>query len=128
MPRSPRTIRDQGPQFIARHFQEFIRPSGMTPVRASPFYPQSNGKTRGGHASLQGEGARPGVLPGGRGGLLLGRPVSEPCQSGASARRERQPLPGGGAINIKGDLRTNEMWSLRNPVDLPRLLTLPCRG
>jgi hypothetical protein len=30
--------------FIARDFKEFIRISGMTHVRTSPFYPQSNGK------------------------------------------------------------------------------------
>ena len=31
-------------QFIAKDFKEFIRISGMTHVRTSPFYPQSNGK------------------------------------------------------------------------------------
>lgn len=40
----PRIISDNGPQFIARDFKEFIRLSGMTHVRTSPFYPQSNGK------------------------------------------------------------------------------------
>lgn len=40
----PRIISDNGPQFIARDFKEFIRFSGMTHVRTSPFYPQSNGK------------------------------------------------------------------------------------
>ena len=33
-----------GPQFIARDFKEFIRISGMTHVRTSPYYPQSKGK------------------------------------------------------------------------------------
>ena len=37
-------ISDNGPQFIARDFQEFIRLSGMSHVRTSPYYPQSNGK------------------------------------------------------------------------------------
>ncbi len=41
---SPRIISDNGPQFIARDFKQFIRICGMTPVRTSPFYPQSNGK------------------------------------------------------------------------------------
>ena len=41
---SPRIIRDNGPQFIARDFKEFIRISGMCHVRTRPFYPQSNGK------------------------------------------------------------------------------------
>jgi transposase InsO family protein len=35
----PRIISDNGPQFIARDFKEFIRISGMTHVRTSPFYP-----------------------------------------------------------------------------------------
>ena len=34
----PRVISDNGPQFIARDFKEFIRVSGMTHVRTSPFY------------------------------------------------------------------------------------------
>ena len=41
---SPRIISDNGPQFISRDFKEFIRLSGMTHVRTSPYYPQSNGK------------------------------------------------------------------------------------
>lgn len=40
----PRIISDNGPQFIAKDFKEFIRVSGMTHVRTSPYYPQSNGK------------------------------------------------------------------------------------
>jgi transposase InsO family protein len=40
----PRIISDNGPQFIARDFKKFIRISGMTHVRTSPYYPQSNGK------------------------------------------------------------------------------------
>ena len=40
----PRIISDNGPQFIARDFKEFICICGMTHVRTSPFYPQSNGK------------------------------------------------------------------------------------
>ncbi len=41
---TPRLISDNGPQFIAKDFKEFIRLSGMTHVRTSPYYPQSNGK------------------------------------------------------------------------------------
>lgn len=37
----PRIISDNGPQFLARDFKEFIRISGITHVRTSPFYPQS---------------------------------------------------------------------------------------
>jgi transposase-like protein len=40
----PRIISDNGPQFIAKDSKEFIRISGTTHVRTSPFYPQSNGK------------------------------------------------------------------------------------
>ena len=50
---------DGGPQFIARDFKEFIRISGMTHVRTSPFYPQSNGKIERWHKSLKRECIRP---------------------------------------------------------------------
>jgi len=40
----PRLISDNGPQFLARDFKEFIRLSGMTHVRTRPYYPRSNGK------------------------------------------------------------------------------------
>ena len=40
----PRVISDNGPQFVARDFCKFIRLSGMTHVRTSPYYPQANGK------------------------------------------------------------------------------------
>jgi putative transposase len=40
----PRIISDNGPQFIAKDFKEFIRVCGMTHVRTSFYYPQSNGK------------------------------------------------------------------------------------
>ena len=39
----PRIITDNGPQFIARDFKEFIRICGMTHVKTSPYYPQSKG-------------------------------------------------------------------------------------
>src|ERR1700758_4556569 len=57
----PRIISDNGPQFIAKDFKEFIRISGMTHVRTSPFYPQSNGKLERWHKSLKGECIRPGT-------------------------------------------------------------------
>jgi putative transposase len=57
----PRIISDNGPQFIARDFKEFIRISGMTHVRTSPYYPQSNGKIERWHQSLKGECIRPGT-------------------------------------------------------------------
>jgi hypothetical protein len=55
----PRIISDHGPQFIAKDFKEFIRISGMTHVRTSPYYPQSNGKIERWHKSLKGECIRP---------------------------------------------------------------------
>jgi len=58
---SPRIISDNGPQFVARDFKEFIRLCGMTHVRTSPFYPQSNGKIERWHQSRKGECLRPGV-------------------------------------------------------------------
>jgi hypothetical protein len=57
----PRVISDNGPQFIAKDFKEFIRLSGMTHVRTSPYYPQSNGKIERWHKSLKGECIRPGT-------------------------------------------------------------------
>ncbi len=57
--RHPRIISDNGPQFIAREFKEFIRIAGMTHVRTSPYYPQSNGKLERWHASLKCECIRP---------------------------------------------------------------------
>jgi putative transposase len=57
----PRITSDNGPQFIAKDFKEFIRISGMTHVRTSPFYPQSNGKIERWHKSLKGECIRPGT-------------------------------------------------------------------
>jgi putative transposase len=57
----PRIISDNGPQFIAKDFKEFIRISGMTHVRTSPYYPQSNGKIERWHQSLKGECIRPGT-------------------------------------------------------------------
>jgi len=50
----PRIISDNGPQFIARDFKEFIRQVGMTHVRTSPFYPQSNGKLERYHRTVKG--------------------------------------------------------------------------
>jgi putative transposase len=57
----PRIISDNGPQFIAKDFKEFIRVSGMTHVRTSPYYPQSNGRIERWHKSLKGECIRPGT-------------------------------------------------------------------
>jgi len=55
----PRIISDNGPQFIARDFKEFIRLSGLTHVKTSPFYPQSNGKYERWNRSVKSECIRP---------------------------------------------------------------------
>jgi len=55
----PRIISDNGPQFLAREFKEFIRLSGMTHVRTSPYYPQSNGKIERWHHTVKADCIRP---------------------------------------------------------------------
>jgi transposase InsO family protein len=52
---TPRIISDNGPQFIAKDFKEFIRICGMTHVRTSPYYPQSNGKIERFHRTIKGD-------------------------------------------------------------------------
>ena len=52
---TPRIISDNGPQFIAKDFKEFIRIAGMTHVKTSPYYPQSNGKIERWHRTLKGD-------------------------------------------------------------------------
>ena len=59
----PRVISDNGPQFIARDFKEFIALSGMTHVRTSPYYPQSNGKLERYHRTIKANGIRPNTPP-----------------------------------------------------------------
>ena len=56
---TPRIISDNGPQFIAKDFKEFIRGAGMTHVRTSPYYPQSNGKLERWHQTLKVTTIRP---------------------------------------------------------------------
>jgi transposase InsO family protein len=55
----PRIISDNGPQFIAKDFKEFIRICGMTHVKTSPYYPQSNGKIERFHRTIKGDCIRP---------------------------------------------------------------------
>ena len=55
----PRIISDNGPQFIAKDFKEFIRLCGMTHIRTSPYYPQSNGKIERWHQTLKASAIRP---------------------------------------------------------------------
>lgn len=55
----PRIISDNGPQFIAKDFRSFVRVYGLTHVRTSPYYPQSNGKLERFHGILKQECIRP---------------------------------------------------------------------
>ena len=56
---TPRIISDNGPQFVAKDFKAFIRQAGMTHVRTSPYYPQSNGKLERWHQTLKVTAIRP---------------------------------------------------------------------
>jgi len=58
---SPRIISDNGPQFLAKDFKEYIRLAGMTHVKTSPYYPQSNGKIERWHKSIKSECIRQGT-------------------------------------------------------------------
>jgi len=53
------SLSNNGPQFIAKDFKEFIRIAGMTHVRISPYYPQSNGKLERWHKTLKSDAIRP---------------------------------------------------------------------
>jgi transposase InsO family protein len=57
---TPRIISDNGPQFVSREFKQYIRICGMTHVRTSPYYPQSNGKLERYHRTIKADCIRPG--------------------------------------------------------------------
>jgi transposase InsO family protein len=52
---TPRIISDNGPQFLAQDFKEFIRLCGMTHVKTPPYYPRSNGKIERFHRTIKGD-------------------------------------------------------------------------
>ena len=54
----PRIISDNGPQFLARDFKAYLRLTGMTHVRTSPYYPQSNGKVERFHRTIKSDALR----------------------------------------------------------------------
>jgi len=56
---TPRVISDNGPQFISKDFKKFIAQVGMSHVRTSPYYPQSNGKLERWHKTMKSEAIRP---------------------------------------------------------------------
>ena len=51
----PRIISDNGPQFIAKEFQSYLRIKGMDHVRTSPYYPPSNDKVEHFNKSMKAE-------------------------------------------------------------------------
>ena len=55
----PRIISDNGPQFIAKDFKEFIRLWQTSHVLTSPHHPQSNGKLERFHRTLKEQAIRP---------------------------------------------------------------------
>lgn len=55
----PRVISDNGSQFIARDFKEFIRLWQSSHIFTSPHYPQSNGKLERFHRTLKEQAIRP---------------------------------------------------------------------
>ena len=98
----PRIISDNGPQFIAKDFKEFIRISGMTHVRTSPYYPQSNGKIERWHKSLKGECIRPGTPLTPEDARRLDSAVRGSLQHRATAQRHRLCDAGGHAGGTTG--------------------------
>ncbi len=98
----PRIISDNGPQFIAKDFKEFIRISGMTHVRTSPYYPQSNGKF-GALAQIVEERMYPaGRAADARGCAAADRALCRALQHRAVAQRDRIRDAGGHAGRTKG--------------------------
>ncbi|MCK4828405.1 IS3 family transposase, partial [bacterium] len=55
----PRLISDNGKQFIAKNFREYLRECGLKQVRTSVYYPQSNGKKERWYRTLKSECIRP---------------------------------------------------------------------
>jgi len=55
----PQIISDNGPQFVAKDFKEFLRLWQTTHVFTSPHYPQSNGKLERYHRTLKEQAIRP---------------------------------------------------------------------
>jgi putative transposase len=60
----PNVITDNGSQYISKDFKEFIRESGLTHIRTSVRYPQSNGKIERFHKTIKEEKIRTSSLLG----------------------------------------------------------------
>lgn len=57
----PRVITDNGSQYTSHEFKRFVATHGLTHVRTSPYYPQSNGKIERFHFTLKAGAIRPKV-------------------------------------------------------------------
>ncbi len=55
----PQIISDNGPQFVAKDFKEYLRQWQTRHVLTSPYYPQSNGKLERYHRTLKEQAIRP---------------------------------------------------------------------
>lgn len=55
----PRIISDNGAQFVAKEFKQFVRQWQASHVFTSPYYPQSNGKIERFHRTLKEQAIRP---------------------------------------------------------------------
>ena len=60
----PNVITDNGSQYVSKDFKEFIRESGLTHIRTSIRYPQSNGKIERFHKTIKEEKIRTSSLLG----------------------------------------------------------------
>ena len=54
----PVLISEDGPQFLAKKFKEFLRFCGLRHVQTSPYYPQSNGKMECLYGTIKAEAIR----------------------------------------------------------------------
>jgi len=54
----PHLISDNGKQFVAKDFKEYLRNCGLKQVRTSVYYPQSNGKIERFHGTIKSEAIR----------------------------------------------------------------------
>ena len=92
---TPRIISDNGPQFIAKDFKEFIRVCGMTDVTTSPDDPQSNGKIERWHKTLKGDCIRvrcpfPWTTPGGSSPITSSITTPSACTSPSARHPQGQ--------------------------------------
>jgi len=54
----PNLISDNGKQFVAKDFREYLRDCGLKQVHTSVYYPQSNGKIERFHGTIKSEAIR----------------------------------------------------------------------